>query len=373
MQDHVTPRALVAQAPNLPKSQTDLTVAAETMHRLWHALRLAWLEMAYTRSGSEHTRAAYETSSRQWLAFLEEGGLAPWEVTTMHVRLWQSTMKTKGLSPATINQRLAAVSSWYTFVINEVHLIDGVERSAFADATGRARSNPFRVGNLRRDRVERYGKARPLHVDDVQRLFGFLDSRKETLLGSRNYALILTYFLTAARNAEVVKMRWGDIRPHRSQPGAYVWAWRGKGGKTADSVLPGRAYKAIKRHLEIAGRWEPEPNEYIWQPIVTHGAGNLMSARHGKPSRGHISQKSAVRILHTALRLAGVRDAEQYRVHDLRHTLAHLYQGDLESLRRILHHENLNTTGIYVRSLHDPVDRHSEQIWQSVMGDELDT
>lgn len=369
MQDHTTPRALAAQAQFLPNSELAAPIEADTMWRLWRTLRKAWLNMAYNRSGSENTRMAYETASRMWLECLGENGIAPWEATAMHVRSWQETMRVKSLSPATINQRLAAVSSWYTFVINEVHLVDGVERSAFADATGHARANPFRVGNLRRERVERYGKAYPMPVEDLQRLFGYLVSRNETLLGSRNWALILTCFLTAARNAEVAKMRWGDIRPSRSQPETYVWAWRGKGGKQDDVPLPKRAYEAIKHHLEIAGRWEPEPDEYIWQPLVTHGAGNLMSARHGKPSRGHISQKNAVRILHTALRLAGVKNAEQYRVHDLRHTFAHLYQGDLESLRRILHHESLNTTGIYVRSLQDPVDRHSEQIWQSVMGD----
>ena len=160
-------------------------------------------------------------------------------------------------------------------------------------------------------------------------------------------------------------MRWGDIRPSRNREGGYVFAWRGKGNKSADSVLPARAYEAIKTYLTIARRWEPQADEYIWQPIITHGAPNLTSARHNTDYRGYISAKNAVWVLHTSLRLAGVAQAEQYRVHDLRHTFAHLYQGDLETLRGILHHENLNTTGVYVRSLQDPVD-HSEQVWQAI-------
>lgn len=366
---HVTPRSLAMQASlfdPLPDLTTELVRVLDPLTSLWHALREAWLQMSYERSQSEHTLVSYQTGSRQWLEFLQTIGLKPWEVSTMHVRMWQTQLKDKGLNPATVNQRLAAVSSWYTFVINEVHLVDGVERCAFADATGHARSNPFKVGNLRRGKVSQYGKAHPLSPTDMARLFEHLEHRKHTLLGSRNLALITTYFLTASRNSEVVRMRWGDIRPSRSQPGSFVWAWRGKGGKSADSALPARAYEAIKAHLEIAGRWEPKPQDYIWQPIVTHGSKNLSSARHGTEHRGFIGEKNAVRILQTALRLAGVEKSEQYRVHDLRHTFAHLFQGDLETLRQILHHENLNTTGIYVRSLHDPVDTYSESIWKSI-------
>lgn len=341
-------------------------VSPVSMRRLWEELREAWLIHSFERSQSEHTRMAYSSASKSWLDYLDSRGTQPWQVSTAHVRDWQTKLKTQGNSHATVNHRLASVSSFYRFVINEVHMVDGIEVCAFSDATGHARSNPFKVGNLRRGKVNQYGKAHPLSPNDMARLFDYLETRKHTLLGSRNLALLTTYFLTASRNSEVLRMRWGDIRPSRSQPDAYVWAWAGKGNKKADSVLPNRAYEAIKAHLEIAGRWEPQPHEYIWQPIVKHGCPNLSSAIHGTPHRGYIGEKNAVRILHTALRLAGVERAEQYRVHDIRHTFAHMFTGDLETLRRILHHENLNTTGIYVRSLHDPVDSYSEDIWRRV-------
>jgi integrase len=338
---------------------------AVMMRRLWAELRAGWLALSFERSQSDHTRAAYEAASRLWLEYLASVGMEPWLCSSAHVRGWQARMKAQGNSPATINARMASVSSFYSFVIREVHLINGVEQCAFADATGHARANPFLVGNIRRERVERYGKAKPLAPVDLARLFEHLEQRKETLLGSRNFALVTTYLLTAARNSEIVRMRWGDIRPSRNQTGSYVYAWQGKGGKREDSPLPTRAYEAIKHYLEVAGRWEPEPSEYIWQPIVRHGIANL---RHSSGERGYISQKNVVRILQTALRLAGVKDAQQYRVHDLRHTFAHLYNGDLETLRKILHHESLRTTGIYVHSLTDPVDNYSEDIWKQAMG-----
>ena len=52
--------------------------------------------------------------------------------------------------------------------------------------------------------------------------------------------------------------------------------------------------------------------------------------------------------------------------HPKRYSFAHLFQGDLEKLRKVLHHESLATTGIYVRSLQDPADDYSERTWQQL-------
>jgi len=71
------------------------------------------------------------------------------------------------------------------------------------------------------------------------------------------------------------------------------------------------------------------------------------------------------RILQSSLRAAGVDEWQSYRVHDLRHTFAHAHHSafkDLESLRRLLHHESIATTGIYIRNMDDPVDKHSQTI-----------
>ena len=52
-------------------------------------------------------------------------------------------------------------------------------------------------------------------------------------------------------------------------------------------------------------------------------------------------------------------------MHDLRHTFAHAHHSafkDLEALRRLLHHESISTTGIYIRNMEDPVDSHSQAV-----------
>lgn len=347
------------------KNDENVILSSVDMWNLWEELRQIWLQMSYERSFSEATKLAYNKSSNLWLEFLDKKQVPPWEVSTVHVREWQNQMRMAGLSGATINLRLAACSGYYGFIINEIHLVNGIEYTAFMDAAGRTRANPFRAGNLRKERVQKYGKAHPLSLDDIRKLFDYLESRKNTLLGSRNLALIMTYFLTAARNSEITRIRWGDIRPSRSQLGSYIFAWRGKGNQQVDSVFPIKAYEAIREHLEIADRWEPEKEEYIWIPIVTHGSKNLTSSK-SPLNRGYISEKNSIRILHTSLIKAGVKEPEKYRIHDLRHTFAHLFEGDIERLREILHHKNLATTMIYRFALEDPRDNYSNDMWKNI-------
>lgn len=333
---------------------------------LWYRLREQWLHI----QESDATRRAYSTATLMWLDWLADRDVQPWAATSAHVRAWQDWLTASGNAPSTVNARLSATSSWYQFVINEVHIVNGIERSAFFDANGTTRANPFKVGNIKRPKVTQYGKAAPLHPATVQRLFDHLRRHQETLTGSRNYALILTHLLTASRGSEIVRLRWGDIRPNRNQPGGFVFAWSGKGDKAETSPLPADAYHAIVAHLKIAGRWIPghpdgiQDDDYIFLPLVTHGLSNLTNVT-GKENAPHLSPKSVQRILQSSLRAAGCDDWANYRVHDLRHTFAHAFHsqfGDLESLRKLLHHESIATTGIYIRNMDDPVDKHSQAI-----------
>lgn len=359
--------------------------ADEQMGRAWEKLRDAWLRNKFRKSESDETRRSYEAGVSMWLDLLttlrhEDGRTVhPWEVTSYHVEIWQAKMEIDGLAPTTINQRLAACSSFYSFVSAETALINGIEISAFMDATGKTRSNPFKGSNVQRAKVQPYGKARPLSKVETKAVIEYLDSKKHLPLGGRNHALITTYLLTGYRNSEVVRLRWGDIKPNPSQPGSYVINWKGKGGKKEREEFPARAYKAIEHSLIVTGRWNPggpghiEDDDFIFRPLVTHGEGNLRNQRPVGDGAGnrHMSSKAALRTLRTVLRGAGVKDPEGVRVHDLRHTYAKRFQEafrDLQKLRGRLHHSSLSTTDIYTREvLADPVDDWSEQVYQGML------
>lgn len=346
-------------AETLTQTTWQVTPGSQDYERLiaWLRLRDEWLmaPKGAGRTTSRHTRRAYATATLQWLDTLlgmPGGAVYPWLARGAHVRVWQRLMRAQRLADSTVNARLAAVSSWYTFI-----QADAPEQAAGA--------NPFSASTVRRSQVRPYGRAYPLGPDRLRLLFDYTAARRHTLAGARNHALLLTYFLTGCRVSEVVRMRWGDIRPSRSHAGAMVFLWQGKGGKHEASPLPERAYAAICDYTALCG-WEPAAEELLWRPVTDHGTPNLQA---GPRRSGHISTQNANRILQTCLRGAGVRDWQRFRIHDLRHSFAHLhYQAtkDLNSLRRLLHHGSLATTDIYVREMADPVDDHSEAIWAAL-------
>lgn len=366
--------------------------SSEAQRRLmWERAIDEWLELKESKSASVSTRRNYAAALGRWREFLttqfvvDETGasgvevqpLELWQVDHTHVRRWQAVLRGEGLSEATVNHKLSCVSSFYSFVIAEKRMVSGVEIDLFVDRLGRRRDNPFKVGNLQRGQVRQYERARPLTVSEYCALLDHLEEQARTLTGARAYALILTYLHTGWRSAELLRMRWCDIRPSRNQPGTYVFAWRGKGAKSNDDVLPADCWHAIVGYLKRAGRWMPagagreeglDPDEYVWLPIVEPDMRGLRNANGLTPGQP-LSEKSALRILRTALRQAGIAEWQRYRIHDLRHTHAHLLLESGENVAAIqerLHHSSLATTGLYLRAVHrgDPVDSFTAKFRQ---------
>jgi integrase len=188
-------------------------------------------------------------------------------------------------------------------------------------------------------------------------VLAWLAARDHTPGGMRNRALVLTYLTTGARASEVIGMRWADLR--KARQGCWLWAWRGKGGKRANVLIPAVTVEALA--IWGAYRAQGTPRcEYVWRPVQEQGMGNLYrssggAARHAE----HISAANALRILRSALRGAAIEDWRSIRLHDLRHTLAiTLYQEthDLAAVCKQLHHENLSTVRIYLEALQGPDD-----------------
>ncbi len=380
------------------------SAADEWMQRQWDKLRDAWLQAKREKSRSEHTVRNYQRVWHRWADFVAEQRrddgypLRLWQVEVRHVREWQRHLREEGrldegtlerrgegLAESTVNHHLSVVSSFYSFVINEKFMISGRELCLFVDITGAARANPFKFGNIARGKTEQYERACPLSPEDLGALVRYLEGKQGTLAGARNYALVLTYLLTGWRNHEVLRMQWKHVRPSRAQKGSFIYAWRGKGGKTAEEPIPQDAWHAIVHYLKMDGRWmagveaadQPlEADEYIFRPVVEHTLGQLANVKEtleSRPAGAPLSEKSALRIVRTALKNAGVREWERYRVHDLRHTFARLLLEDGVSeteIMTLLHHSSLATTGLYTKKvrkkLEDPVDTRTGRLYQQI-------
>ncbi len=359
--------------------------ASQALRLAWQRARDQWLRANRKgRPNSPATRRAYEYATN---AFQEYTGLDWWLVTADHVRAWQDVMRAAGLSEATINQRLSAVSSFYSYVIREQKLgADGIERGLFFDAHGRTRQNPFRSNNVERIAVSRQGKSRPISQQTIATMIQSINTSH--LEGARDAALLLTFLLTGWRNDEVITMTWGQIRPNDDRPGEYIFAWHGKCAKAQDDPLPARAYHAILHYLKLAGRWLPghratlQDDDYIWQPLRDHGIQNFANTLGITPpaAERHISPTQANNILRKHLRRVFIKQglspaeaaerAARYHIHSLRHTFAHSMRKakfDVLTISKRMHHSGIAVTQGYLDSLEPPIDDYSQAL-QLAMG-----
>lgn len=361
-------------------------VSAETQRRLeWDRLEEDWLAFKFAKSQSENTVRNYRHALSRWKEFLatqftedEDGAVRTvelWEATSQHVRLWQGALRGVVRSESTVNLNLSSVSSFYSFVLQEKRMVSGVEIDMMVDRLGRARENPFKTGNLRRGAVKQYGRAKKLQPWQYDALLTHLEENQHTLIGARNHAMIRTYLHTGWRASEVLRMQWKHLRGSEKQAGTMIFEWRGKGGKTEDDLLPEDCAAAIIHYLRLAGRYIPghtegmQAEDFIFTPVRLPDMSGF--ERDGRapvvdPTKP-ISEKTALRVMRTALKAAGVEGFETFRLHDLRHTFARMLLlggANLADIQAELHHSSLATTDRYVREAQaeDPEDTYSDRL-----------
>jgi site-specific recombinase XerD len=148
---------------------------------------------------SENTRRAYFLAWEQFLRFTPK---FYWEVSKSDIARWVDDLRSQGLSPETIQQRLAALSSFYTYT-NRVYTLvtpDGREQPLH-------NFNPVQA--VPRPKVSHYNKAHYLSVAETRAFLHAIP--RDTLQGLRDYALFLAYLATGRRNSEIRLLRWGNF------------------------------------------------------------------------------------------------------------------------------------------------------------------
>ena len=360
---------VVAIAPAVDRAQVMRIFQAGYDDAARHQMEVAWLELRdrwIRRYASLKTKRAYEDAWRLWFEHL---GMPLWQASSDDVMNWQDAMVEAGMSNATVNLRLAAVSSYYSFVIKQVKLgADGIERSLFFDATGRTRSNPFRTGNVERMERKTIRNTKPLTREQLKAM---RDScNPETRTGARDLALFECYLRSGRRLAEIVRLKWGDIKPSTERKGQYIFDWTGKGGKGGKRVFPAQAFDAIVAYLKVDGRWPVvDDGMYIFQPLTDHGTANLRKA--GSAPLAENRPICAGQVNRAMKKLAGAAgmDPKQMHTHLLRHSFAfHLYRGtrDPRLVQEALDHSSLQVTQIYLESMEEPEDKTSAELQQAL-------
>ena len=350
------------------------------LRREWDKAFEAWLGDVAT---SPSTEKAYRVAWDDLWAFvlaLDPAGDPPrvteyWQISHRHIRAWTVDLETRpldprrvvtlkrrgrkrrrGYAPGTIQQRLAAISSFYSYAEFNwpVMLPNGAEISL--TLVSQMTLNPVRVIKRRGGGAGENAKEQAyLSLEQLRAFLGAIP--RTTTQGLRDRALFLFYVMTGARNTEARTLTWGDFR---ERGGRMFWYWRGKGRgrkstKEQWKELPPEVWDAVVLYLKAAGRWgQLEEDDPIFTAL-TDRAGNLphVSAEFWDPHSDPLTAREVNRLVKKYAERAGL-DPDDVHVHTLRHSAAMLMDeagADVDEIRRFLNHENLNTTQLYLHKM----------------------
>ena len=201
----------------------------------WQAAAESWLTAKEGRTGSQHTRRSYERALAEWGTFLASRGRHPKDAAGVDVTAWQQAMaETK--SPSTIAQRLAAVSSFYLFVIKKFTIQDqGGNEIRLTDF------NP--IDRAERPKINAFAGAQKISTEDVSLILQQPD--RDTIQGLRDYSILATFVLTGRRLSELARLRWRHLNFYNSgKRVTYTYTGKGKAGATNERQLPPAAWAA---------------------------------------------------------------------------------------------------------------------------------
>lgn len=263
------------------------------------------------RRGIDHFATWYEQSTGE--------AFTPSMVIPRDVRDWIAFQQTvEGARPATINQRLAALSAFYRWAIG----------------TGEVANDPTR--GIKSLRSERH-KPRALSKRELRRL-----RRRIYASGNLRDIAIFEFLLgTGLRVSEALSLKVRDIS--LGSRSGIVRVRRGKMGTSREIPLTKEVRRALREYLE-AFRLQADDPLWIGQ-------------------RGPLRDPSAInRILGKYAREAGL---DGFTPHTLRHTFATRYleshPGDIRTLAAILGHQDVRTTMIYTEPDLEEIARRMEE------------
>jgi integrase len=325
----------------------------------------AWAKAYYQWLGelrAESTRNSYQ---RAWKDFRTYTGKDPWLILSSDVRDWVQDLQVRpiaaniakglinkgyrkdkyGFAASTINQYLAGISSFYTFVMRYylVYDVEGRERPLHDGI------NP--VSPIRRPKNK---KARQAHYLPPKGLISLLKAiKQDSLQGLRDYALFLGWIFTGRRNTEWRELRRGDLVSIGGKT-FHVWTGKNKNEPQQHELAP-NVVAAIRKYLQAAGRplETLDESDYIFTPLsdVATRLPNVdgtVWTRNRSISLGHSNK-----LLKKYAQRAGL-NAAILHIHALRHSAAMLRDAsgdDIKTISRMLGHSNVAITMRYLDHL----------------------
>ena len=295
----------LAHWPRTPE-QEDLSLSSQQLR--------AWVLQAVS---SVHSKRNYAKPLDEVFALCANRSQGICRALLMEYR---ASMIEKGLSPSTINVRLAAVRK----LVGEARrngILDAEQASELADVPN-VRLQGRRMGNW-------------LTRDQAKELLAVPDH--STLKGKRDYCILALLVGCALRRRELANL---EIEEIQLREGRWVIAdLSGKGGRVRTVAIPLWVKQAVNG----------------WMTAAAIDDGKLLRSltKSGKVKRDHLNDGAIWSVVESSAKEIGIL---RFGAHDLRRTCAKLCRkngGDLEQIKFLLGHSSIQTTERYLGSEQD--------------------
>lgn len=254
---------------------------------------------------SKNTIISYAKDLNSYISFLENQKIDSLNETTRgDITDFMLKQKELGLSTNSIIRALAAIKSFYRFLLREGKIL--VDPTDMLESPKIYKHIP-----------------ESLSIPEVQRLLEQPRSKDKT--GIRDKAILETMYAAGLRCSELVNLKLDDIDLNIG----YLRCF-GKGGKQRIIPVGKKAVLAIKRYLEKVRRNIKSPYLFL------------------NRQKNRLSRQSVWKIIKKYARSANIRF--KVKPHTLRHSFAtHLLQrgADLRFVQELLGHSDISTTQIY--------------------------
>jgi integrase/recombinase XerD len=278
---------------------------------------------------SENTKLAYQNDLHQLASFVEKeaarrGTIPPWAAFDRDSMLrYLLELKERKYAATTVARKIAAVKSFYSFLVAEGMMRDNPTRGVPSPKVGRSLPKPISIAQAR------------LLLEQPSKL--------STPEAKRDRAMLELLYATGMRVSELVSLNLADI----DTDGGYVRCF-GKGHKERLIPIYRQAALVLKEYLTEA------------RPHLAHNSEEkaLFLNRRGE----RLTRQGLWQILKGYAKSAEL--GTEVTPHTLRHSFAtHMLSGgaDLRSVQELLGHANISTTQVYTHLTTDHIRRSYEK------------
>lgn len=257
------------------------------------------------RGLAENTISAYHNDLTQYLQFVESMGITRWADTTQDsLAEFLKSLKDKGLSSSSAARKLAALKTFYHYLVQ----------------TNVIQENP--TVSMERPKTGRY-LPKVLSQPEIEQLLN------QPALAPRERAILELLYSGGLRVSELTKVNISDVNLHEGH-----LRMLGKEGKERIIPLSETAIRAIEVYLkQVRPTQKSRPQE---RALFLNYAGR------------RLSRQCIWKIVKEAARTANIQ--LDITPHTLRHSFAiHLLEKgvDIRSVQELLGHADISTTQIY--------------------------